>query len=102
MDNLDATRQKQALSLWEVKALTNDYKKLQQALKVSTKNLTKADLETAVRESFLLGRVAISRLLRDPLLPSEIAPTEFRQSLTNDMKTYHFNARVFWNKWLIL
>lgn len=102
MDSLDAMRQKQALSLWEVKSLTNDYKKLQQALKMSTENLKKEDLETSVRESFLLGRVAISRLLRDPLLPAEIAPTEFRQSLTNDMKIYHFNARVFWSKWLDL
>lgn len=100
MDQLDATRHAQALSLWEVSVLTEQYRQIEQALKTSAQNLKSADLDSSVRESLLLGRAVISRLVRDPLLPAEIAPLKFRQALTDEMKAYHHNARSFWNQWL--
>jgi len=100
LDSLDAARQKNALSLWEVDGLTSDYLRNQQALRTSTRNLKSADLDTAVRESLLLGRAVIGALLRDPLLPAEIAPVRFRAALTEDMQNYHANARQYWLQWL--
>ena len=100
LGDLDEQRQAQALALWEVDSLTEEYQQIQQALKISGRNLKKADLDNSVRESLLLGRAVIRRLVRDPLLPSEIAPTACREALTEEMKAYHAHAKHFWNQWL--
>lgn len=100
LDRLDAQCQARALGLWEVATLTSEYQQIQQALHASAKALKKADLNNAVRESLLLGRAVIRRLVRDPLLPTEIVPARYRQGLTEDMKVYYNNARHYWNQWL--
>lgn len=100
IDDLDAARQAKALALWKVEALSIEYENIRQALKSSAGKFTSGDLEASVRESLLLGRAAISRLVRDPLLPPEIADPEIRQALTKEMKGYQSKARILWRKWL--
>ncbi len=100
LDDLDPQRHKQALSLWEVRELTSEYQQIQKALQTSSQNLRSSDLDTSVRESILLGRAVIRRLLRDPLLPAEIVPMQYRQALADDMKVYQNNAKRYWNQWL--
>ena len=102
LDSLDAARQEKALALWEVQALESEYQKIQKALQDSSSNFKKTDLDNMVRESLLLGRAVIRRLVRDPLLPAEIVPVAIRESLTREMKAYHNNARAYWTQWLSL
>jgi phenylacetic acid degradation operon negative regulatory protein len=102
LDELDEAHQAKALALWKVDDISNDYKRMQQALKSSARQIESEELDAAVRESLLLGRAVISRLVRDPLLPSEMIVPNARQSLTEDMKDYLRNARVLWLKWLAL
>lgn len=100
LTELDDARQAQALSLWEAEKLSNQYRLMLKALESSARKFGDADLETAVRESLLLGRAVISQLIRDPLLPAEMTPSSARQSLTQGMKIYQSKARVLWRKWL--
>lgn len=102
LDSLDSERQNQALALWEVKSLGNEYQQIQKALRNSSSKFKKSDLDTMVRESLLLGRAVIKRLVRDPLLPAEIVPVTVRQALTDEMKTYHANAQAYWYEWFSL
>jgi len=100
LDSLDQARQQQALSLWKVESLGSEYRQIQKALKDSSRNFKKSDLDNTVRESLLLGRAVIRRLVRDPLLPEEIVPVSVRQTLTDEMIAYHETARTYWNQWL--
>lgn len=102
LDALDEVRQVQALALWEGETLPKEYKRMQQALKLSARRFGSADMETAVRESLLLGRAVIGQLIRDPLLPPEMIAPKARQSLTKEMKVYQRRARVLWRRWLVL
>lgn len=102
LDELDDARQAEALALWEMEKLSNQYRQMQQALKSSARKFGSTDLEAAVRESLLLGRAVIGQLIRDPLLPSEMTASKARQSLTQEMKVYQGKARVLWRKWLTL
>lgn len=49
-------------------------------------------LPSAVRESLLLGRSAIAHLLRDPLLPEELMPSNSRLSLEQELRSYQQRA----------
>jgi len=102
LDDVDEAREAQARALWDVKALSREYQRMRQALKLSAKKFGRADLEIAVRESLLLGRAVVSQLIRDPLLPSEMAAPNARQSLTDEMKVYQRKARALWHAWLTL
>ena len=102
LDALDDTREAQALALWQVESRPNEYRRLQQTLKLSARRFVSADLETAVCESLLLGRAVIGQLIRDPLLPPEMIAPKARQSLTKEMNAYQRRARVLWRRWLAL
>lgn len=102
LDELDDARQAQALALWDVKKLSYQYRQMRQALKTSARKFARTDLQSAVRESLLLGRAVIGQLIRDPLLPSEMTASNARQSLTQEMKAYQDQARVLWRQWLAL
>lgn len=102
LDELDKASHKQAMALWDVKALAVDYRAMQKALVRSTRTLEDGPLEKAIRESLLLGRAVIIRLVRDPLLPEEMTSSRARLELTADMKRYQCRAQVLWRKWLSL
>ena len=51
-------------------------------------------------ESFLVGGVAIRRLVLDPLLPDEIVPSAERHRLIESMRRYDRLGREIWSGWL--
>ena len=102
VDELDDARQAKALGLWEVDKLSIRYRQMRNALQTSTRNLKSVALESAVRESLLLGRAVIGQIIRDPLLPSEMGPSKDRQAVMKEMRVYQGKARSLWRKWLAL
>ena len=50
----------------------------------------------------LLGRTVIAHLIRDPLLPPELAASSERDSLTLEMQAYQGLARNLWRQWLAM
>ena len=102
LDGLDPARQAEACGLWNVARLQTQYCSWQQALESSARRLPEIELEKAVRESLLLGRAVISRLIRDPLLPPELMRPEARLALVQTMKDYQRQALTLWQTWMQL
>ncbi len=98
LKQLDADRQAQALTLWNT--ISSEYEQIRAALKQSSRHFRHGKLEDCVRESLLLGRAVISRLVRDPLLPDELASISLHVELTKETKTYQQQARKLWQTWL--
>ena len=100
--DLDEVAQASARRLWDVRALAAQCRRLQAGLERSEQRLRTRPLETAVRESLLLGRAVIAHLIRDPLLPAELMPPEPRAELLAVTRRYQDTARQLWRQWLAL
>jgi phenylacetic acid degradation operon negative regulatory protein len=98
--DLDEATQTAARKLWNVRALTAQYQRLQTGVERSEKRLHRQPLEVAVRESLLLGRAVIAHLIRDPLLPAELMPAAPREALLAVTRRYQDKARQLWREWL--
>ena len=100
--DLDEAAQASARRLWDVRALAAQCRRLQAGLERSEQRLRTRPLETAVRESLLLGRAVIAHLIRDPLLPAELMPPEPHAELLVVTRRYQDTARQLWRQWLAL
>lgn len=98
--DLDDAAQAAARKLWNVRTLEADYRRLQTGLERSEKRLRTQKLETATRESLLLGRAVIAHLIRDPMLPAELMSPRPRTALLAATRRYQDKALVLWRKWL--
>ncbi|WP_418123611.1 PaaX family transcriptional regulator [Variovorax sp. 160MFSha2.1] len=98
--DLDEAAQAAARKLWNVRAMEADYRRLQAGVERSEKRLATQKLETATRESLLLGRAVIAHIIRDPLLPAELMSTAPRTALLAATRRYQDKALVLWRKWL--
>jgi phenylacetic acid degradation operon negative regulatory protein len=98
--DLDEAMQVAARKLWNVRALTADYRRLQTGIERSEKRLGIQPLEVAVRDSLLLGRAVIAHLIRDPLLPAELMSPAPRVALLAVTRRYQDKARTLWREWL--
>lgn len=90
----------EARALWNVDQLVRADQEFLAALEVSGSGLDRKPLDTAVRESLLLGRTVIAHLVRDPVLPRELMPEKVRERLLEQMIAYQAHARKLWNEWL--
>ncbi|MDQ0045123.1 PaaX family transcriptional regulator C-terminal domain-containing protein [Variovorax boronicumulans] len=97
--DMDEATQAAARKLWNVRALTAGYQRLQSGIERSEKRLDKLPLEAAVRESLLLGRAVIAHLIRDPLLPAELMSPAPRTALQTVTRRYQDKARKLWREW---
>ncbi|WP_323844712.1 PaaX family transcriptional regulator C-terminal domain-containing protein [Microbulbifer magnicolonia] len=97
---LDESNELRARSLWDSQALEHQYRAMLEALRDSRRQLEKAPLESAARESLLLGRAAIRLILHDPLLPDELMAGNRRRELIAAMREYQRWAKSVWMEFL--
>lgn len=96
----DTLHEAQARKLWNTQALEAAHKHWISVILGSHQRLDGMPLPSAVRESLLLGRSAIAHLLRDPLLPEELMPSNSRLSLEQELRSYQKRAIELWTAWL--
>lgn len=89
-----------ARALWDVRALQSAHRHWLGVVQASHARLDGMPLPSALRESLLLGRQAIAHLLRDPLLPEELMPSNARKALHQALRTYQDKALELWLRWL--
>jgi len=85
-----------ARSLWMSTDTADGYDDLLQALRKSSMRLETQSMETAARESLMLGRYAIKFVMHDPLVPEELMPGESRRALVKELRGYQVMARKLW------
>lgn len=93
---LSAEDEQRARRLWDVDALQQNYRRLQSLLTGSAAGLDRLPLTDAAAESLLLGRSVIRHIVRDPLLPEELMPSQERRAVIEQMRSYQVRARAIW------
>jgi len=83
-------------ALWDVRALAADYADRLRLLEESGRRLPALEPRAAARECLLLGRALIGQMLRDPLLPAEMAPDAPRRHLVEALEAYQARSRDIW------
>ncbi|MES2073940.1 MAG: PaaX family transcriptional regulator [Pseudomonadota bacterium] len=91
----------QARSLWDAEQLRLLYRALLDLLERSGKALPKMTDGQAARESLLVGREVIRQIILDPLLPTQLMPSQERHALIAAMRRYQVDARRRWMAFLL-
>lgn len=94
--DLDPDHAQRARGLWDVAALRSEYRTLCAAIERGAERIAGLSSEEAMVESFLLGGTALRQLVRDPLLPDEICPSDERNALLAAMREYDRLGRLAW------
>jgi phenylacetic acid degradation operon negative regulatory protein len=100
LSGLDARDAKVAAGLWPTKALEDGYRRLSQALAQHRRLLPRLPEEQALRETLLLGRTAMGRLARDPMLPAEMMAPRHRDKLVMEVRRYDEAGHALWSRWM--
>ncbi|MBP8019297.1 MAG: PaaX family transcriptional regulator [Hylemonella sp.] len=82
--------------LWPVNELERRYGQLHLAVETGMRRMERQAARTVARESMVLCRSVVRTLLRDPLLPSELASADARKALTQVTRDYQLKARRLW------
>lgn len=96
----DADRERRARSLWDGKALVRGYRTTRARLERWLANSHRLELETAARESFLLGDEAIRQLVFDPLLPRPLVDEEARAAFVDTVIRFDAAGQAIWKDFL--
>lgn len=100
IESLDERRHAQACRLWDRAELLRGYRTLRSSLTKHARALHRLPPDQAARDSLLIGRAAIARFMRDPMLPPELAPVAEREELLAAIRDYQRTAQRIWMKWL--
>jgi len=84
--------------LWPVEQNAGRHRRALRDIERSRARLEQLARGAALVESFLVGGAAIHSLVRDPLLPDEIAPGGDRRALTDAMRDYDLRGRALWSQ----
>ena len=87
-------------ALWDSDALKKDYRKSIKQLLGASKRLQKPKFPAVLIETVELGSNTIRALLKDPLLPDEIACGESRRQLIQLLKEYDQQGRQQWQHFI--
>lgn len=97
---LDRRRAAQFRTLWQSDTLRAAHRRLAQDLDRSAATVEDRDLATAAAETLRIGRGAIRRIMRDPLLPDELCPTDALTQLVEAMMRYDRIGKRMWRAYL--
>lgn len=98
LGSLDDEREARARSLWKGKALTRSYVQWRQRLERWLASARSLDIESAARESFLLGNEAIRHVVFDPLLPDPLADASERRAFVDTLIEFDRAGHAIWQK----
>jgi phenylacetic acid degradation operon negative regulatory protein len=93
---------RQAVALWDARALQDDYRRLLDQLRDDERGRPGLPAGEAARRSLLIGRGVIARLARDPLLPRELLEGDDRDALVAAIHDYQKESRLLWDGLLSL
>jgi len=96
----DAARERRAAALWDGPALTRAYRETRARLQAWLAGADSLALDTAARESFLLGNDAIRQLVFDPLLPAPLVDVEARRAFVDTVLSFDAAGHAIWNRFL--
>lgn len=97
---LDDEREAGFRKLWQSDALRTAHRNLADDLERSTQAVGDMDLAAAAAETLRIGRAAIRRIMRDPLLPDELCPTDALTELVEAMTRYDRIGKRMWRAYL--
>lgn len=95
---LDPEREARIQQLWDGQALTQQYRQLRLQLQAWLAGAGQRPLETAARESFLLGGSAIHQLVFDPLLPEPMVDSAERHAFIQTVHRFDEVGRTIWHR----
>lgn len=96
----DTGRENAARRLWNARALERGYRDGRARLEKSLVQIERMKLETAARESFLLGDQGIHQLVFDPMLPEPLVAVEERRAFAEVVRRYDKAGRAIWQRFL--
>tara|TARA_R110002124_G_scaffold50117_4_gene146200 strand:- start:1336 stop:2145 length:810 start_codon:yes stop_codon:yes gene_type:complete len=96
----DAGGEASLRSLWDCSQLEATYKQQIAALRAATIRLDNPQFPGVLSESVELGSSCIRALLRDPLLPDELASGDSRRELASLLKDYDKKGRRQWRRFI--
>ncbi|MGQ0699683.1 MAG: PaaX family transcriptional regulator C-terminal domain-containing protein [Panacagrimonas sp.] len=94
----DEDREFRARRLWNGKVLTRAYEQTRRQLEAWMERVDDLDLETAARESYLIGDKAIRQLVFDPLLPDPLVDTSARAAFTDAVLRVDQVGHAIWQR----
>ncbi len=100
LDGIEPERARQWAELWDVEARQITLSDLRRRLAESATRLAGRVDDEAAAETLTLGRTAVRAILRDPLLPAEIAPGEPLRQLIEEMIQYDQLGKRVWRGWI--
>lgn len=90
----------QARGLWDGPGLNRAYEATHRQLRDWLARHAELDLETAARESYLLGNEAIRQLVFDPLLPDPLVNVAARRAFTDTVIAFDRAGHAIWQRLL--
>lgn len=97
---LDDIRRARFPSLWDGRAISAGHERLSLALDRSRARLDGAEVQVAAAETLTLGRQAVRRIIRDPLLPDELCSPDALTGLIAAMDLYDQFGKAVWRRHL--
>ncbi|HEY0595268.1 hypothetical protein [Sphingopyxis sp.] len=97
---LDDEREARFRTLWQSDALRAAHRRLAEDLGRSAQAVGDMNLAAAAAETLRIGREAIRRIMRDPLLPDELCPTDALTELVEAMTRYDRIGKRMWRAYL--
>lgn len=94
----DREREARARALWDGKALTRSYVQWRKRLERWLASSKRLDLETAARESFLVGNDAIRHVVFDPLLPDPLVDVNERRAFVIAVLAFDRAGHAIWRR----
>jgi phenylacetic acid degradation operon negative regulatory protein len=98
--DFDSAREQRARALWDGGTLTGRYRETKRSLDNWLDQSETLDLDTAARESFVLGNDAIRQLVFDPLLPAPFVDVEARRALVDAVVRFDAAGHAIWHRFL--
>ncbi len=96
---LDQPRRIRFPTLWDCAAIMQEHEQLLEDLQRSRERGI-ADIAAAATETLTLGRLAVRRIVRDPLLPDELCAIQGLARLIDAMEHYDEYGRTVWRRFL--
>lgn len=100
MTSLADDREAASRILWQEETLEEHYRQQQQVLAESMARLSSLTIEEAAKETYLLGDLAVRRLVFDPLLPEPLVDTRCRSHFRDTVRQYDEAGQLAWQRFL--
>lgn len=98
LDSFSDAEQQQAITLWDVDALTALYQQECDDMQQWMANADQLTVEEGARQSFVMGDEVLRNIAYDPMLPSEMIDTELRAKRVAMMVEYDRVGKSYFYK----